>query len=138
MASNSTVNYHLPQWEASDPFSRTEFNSAFAAVDTAVKAVADSALNAGNCCIETGSWVGNGYNSRSFTLPHAPKLLVIFGQYSDLTLLGLLTQEKGYVFIGNSLQDAGSSCCLSGSTLSVASDVYFNENNKTMRYVSFW
>ena len=37
-----TQNLHLPQWEAEDRIMRTDFNAAFAALDTAVKNNADA------------------------------------------------------------------------------------------------
>ena len=138
MASNSTANYHLPQWEASDPFRMEDFNSAFAAVDTAIKAAANAAGSAGNCCIELGAWTGTGSNSRTVSLPHAPKLMMIFGEYNGTERIGLLTQEKSYIFTSSSMQGMSTYCRLSGNTVSTNSNAYFNEQNKTMRYVSFY
>lgn len=43
-ATNSTPNYGLPQWEATDrPATREDFNSAFSTIDSTMKSVSDSA-----------------------------------------------------------------------------------------------
>ena len=65
---NQTPNYQLPVWAASDLIRRVDFNGAFAAIDTALKANADkgaaltAALGAGGstCRIACGSYAGTG------------------------------------------------------------------------------
>ncbi|MGN0968963.1 MAG: hypothetical protein ACI4O3_06800 [Oscillospiraceae bacterium] len=52
---NYTENYQLCQWEASDPIRREDFNADNAAIDAALKALADGALK-----IQVGSYVGTG------------------------------------------------------------------------------
>lgn len=69
-----TPNLSLPQWAADDPILRTDFNSAFAALDGAC----------GNCRIATGSYVGTGNcgsaNPTSITCGFAPKIVFIQGE----------------------------------------------------------
>lgn len=63
-----TPNYQLPHWALSDPIQMNDFNAAFAAIDTALKANADAgaaltaALGAGGstCRIACGSYTGTG------------------------------------------------------------------------------
>lgn len=63
-----TPNYQLPRWALSDPIQMNDFNAAFAAIDTALKANADTgaaltaALGAGGstCRIACGSYAGTG------------------------------------------------------------------------------
>lgn len=63
-----TPNYQLPRWALSDPIQMNDFNAAFAAIDTALKANADTgaaltaALGAGGstCRIVCGSYTGAG------------------------------------------------------------------------------
>ena len=63
-----TPNYQLPRWALSDPIQMNDFNAAFAAIDTALKANADTgaaltaALGAGGstCRIACGSYTGTG------------------------------------------------------------------------------
>lgn len=84
-----TPNYQLPRWALSDPIQMNDFNAAFAAIDTALKANADSdaaltaALSAGGklCRIKHGSYTGNGEGGK--TAPNTlscdfyPVLLII-------------------------------------------------------------
>lgn len=68
-----TPNYQLPRWALSDPIQMNDFNAAFAAIDTALKANADSdaaltaALGAGGklCRIKYGSYTGNGEGGKT-------------------------------------------------------------------------
>lgn len=51
-----TTNYQLPQWVASDPIQRADFNAAFAKIDTAMKQNADAVVvaRAANCLVRLG------------------------------------------------------------------------------------
>lgn len=72
MAANYTENLHLPQWDALDPFKRTEFNEAFAAIDEAVSLKAN---------IEFGSYTGTGKyganNPNTLSFRFLPKIIFI-------------------------------------------------------------
>ena len=44
---NQTQNLHLPQWEKTDRILHDDFNAAFAAIDTGIKAVNDAVTTLG-------------------------------------------------------------------------------------------
>ena len=91
-----TTNYQLHQWEASDSFLRTDFNTDFQKIDAAIKGVetaantalalkadkteltqACGALDEAKCETLTGSYTGNGANTRTIDLGCAPKAVFI-------------------------------------------------------------
>ena len=55
-----TTNYNLNQWEAEDVVRREDFNADNAAIDAALKTVADAAAGGGNCQIYYMSRLGTG------------------------------------------------------------------------------
>ncbi len=69
-----TTNLKLPQWAADDPILRTDFNSAFAALDAAC----------GNCRIAVGSYTGTGacgaQHPTTLKLPFAPRIVFLIGE----------------------------------------------------------
>ena len=67
-----TTNYNLNQWEAGDRVTRADFNADNAAVDAALKAVADAA-SAGGLKLVTGTYTGDGAASQTIALGIAPK-----------------------------------------------------------------
>ena len=91
-----TSNYQLHQWEASDSFLRTDFNTDFQKIDAAIKGVetaantalalkadkteltqACGALDEAKCETLTGSYTGNGANTRTIDLGCAPRAVFI-------------------------------------------------------------
>ena len=91
-----TTNYQLHQWEASDSFLRTDFNTDFQKIDAAVKGVetaantalalkadkteltqACGALDEAKCETLTGSYTGNGANTRTIDLGCAPRAVFV-------------------------------------------------------------
>lgn len=91
-----TSHYQLHQWEASDSFLRTDFNTDFQKIDAAIKGVetaantalalkadkteltqACGALDEAKCETLTGSYTGNGANTRTIDLGCAPKAVFI-------------------------------------------------------------
>ena len=82
---NHTTNYQLNQWEATDRVTRDDFNADNAAIDTALKTVADAAAAAqsavsGAVKLVTGSYTGNGAESRTINVGFAPKAVLLFTQ----------------------------------------------------------
>ena len=55
-----TTNYGLHQWEASDDFLRTDFNTDFAKIDAALGEKADGEDLADKCGAVTGTYTGDG------------------------------------------------------------------------------
>ena len=91
-----TSNYQLHQWEASDSFLRTDFNTDFQKIDAAIKGVetaastalalkadkteltqACGALDEAKCETLTGSYTGNGANTRTIDLGCAPRAVFV-------------------------------------------------------------
>ena len=137
-STNHTANYNLPQWVSSDPFRREDFNDAFSAIDTAIKTVSDAAADAGNCSICFGSWVGDGMNSRTVTLPRTPKLLIILGEYNGSYRVIFVTAEVSVYISPNGISNATSGIHFSGAELSFTNRMYCNESDKTTHYVLFY
>ena len=91
-----TTNYQLHQWEPSDSFLRTDFNTDFQKIDAAIKGVetaantalalkadkteltqACGALDEAKCETLTGSYTGNGANTRTIDLGCAPRAVFV-------------------------------------------------------------
>ena len=91
-----TSHYQLHQWEASDSFLRTDFNTDFQKIDAAIKGVetaantalalkadkteltqACGALDEAKCEALTGSYTGNGANTRTIDLGCAPRAVFV-------------------------------------------------------------
>ena len=91
-----TSHYQLHQWEASDSFLRTDFNTDFQKIDAAIKGVetaantalalkadkteltqACGALDEAKCETITGSYTGNGANTRTIDLGCAPRAVFV-------------------------------------------------------------
>ena len=77
-----TTNYGLHQWEATDDFLRTDFNTDFAKIDAAVKGVDDSKPE-----LVIGSYTGDQADSKTITLGFQPQAVLLFREdvysYSD-------------------------------------------------------
>lgn len=71
----NTPNYQLPQWQLDDFLQMQDFNAAFSALDTALKANADAAAantaklaGAGKLCrIKIGTYTGDGVDTANTT-----------------------------------------------------------------------
>lgn len=91
-----TSNYQLHQWVPGDNFLRTDFNTDFQKIDAAVKGVetaantalalkadkteltqACGALDEAKCETLTGSYTGNGANTRTIDLGCAPRAVFV-------------------------------------------------------------
>ena len=91
-----TSNYQLHQWVPGDNFLRTDFNEDFAKIDAAIKGVetaantalalkadkteltqACGALDEAKCETLTGSYTGNGANTRTIDLGCAPRAVFV-------------------------------------------------------------
>lgn len=100
---NYTPNYGLHQWEPGDDFLRTDFNADFAKLDAALQAKADKpalaqkadqtaledvqAIAEGRCRVVTGSYVGDGTNSKAINLGGRPKALIFPNESVSVTVL---------------------------------------------------
>ena len=87
MSTNYTSNFHLCQWEASDPVLRADFNADNAKLDAALTAqqsaiaraqsAADNAFRPGYVPVVTGYYAGNDAASRDITLGFRPKAVLV-------------------------------------------------------------
>lgn len=68
---NQTANYQLPQWEASDPVKREDFNDAMSKLDTALS-------GAGGVQLSAGYYNGNGQATRTIDLGVTPKAVGVW------------------------------------------------------------
>ncbi len=78
MATNQTTNYQLNQWQPTDPVQRTDFNADNAKLDAALFAL-DSAMV--KLC--TGTYVGDGDESRTVSVPFPPQAVFLCTQYGE-------------------------------------------------------
>ena len=70
-----TTNYQLNQWEAGDVVRRADFNADNAAIDAALKTIADSA--GGGIRFASGAYTGSG-SERTISLGFQPKAVLLF------------------------------------------------------------
>ena len=129
-----TEHYQLPQWERTDQVKMSDFNEAFAALETAL---------AGKPQIVVGTYEGTGEYGQdkpnSIEFPFSPKFVMI-GQknafYStDLTIA--ISGMKYLPHLSPSGSPSGATCTWSGSTLSwygSSADFQFNLASTTYFY----
>ncbi|MBR2668055.1 MAG: hypothetical protein IKD96_07865 [Oscillospiraceae bacterium] len=154
-ATNTTGNYGLNQWVATDPVSRQDFNADNLAVDTALNAL-NAAVNT-RATIVTGTYTGSGgYGSasqNSLTFSFVPKLLFIVdgkASYTYMTLIipgaysyGMSTAGSSASTLANVLNAASTHrmrTTLSGKTVSwystVSAAAQMNSGDAVYRYVA--
>jgi len=88
MATNHTPNYSLSQWEAGDQFSREDFNSDFAKIDSALKGLEDrkaagssvSSLASRVTALEAG--IGKKADKTALASAEAAMVRIASGQYT--------------------------------------------------------
>ena len=78
MATNYTTNYDLCQWESTDQVLRTDFNADNAKIDAALFTL-DSVMV--KLC--TGTYVGDGDESRTVSVPFPPRAVFLCTQYGE-------------------------------------------------------
>ena len=71
-----TTNYGLHQWESTDDFLRTDFNTDFQKIDTAIEGA--RTLAEGRADVVTGTYEGSGSTTRTITLGFQPKAVLLF------------------------------------------------------------
>lgn len=65
---NTTTNYSLPQWEATDRVTREDINGAMSAIDGAI---------AGKCEVVCGVYTGDNTDSQTIVLGFRPKAVLV-------------------------------------------------------------
>ena len=129
-----TTNYGLHQWEASDDFLRTDFNTDFAKIDAALGEKADGEdlaevenLAEGKCRVVTGCYTGSGTSERTITLGFRPKVVAVdnMGSFSSGYELGIDGIDRSAIRVVNSgFQAFGGS-------------IDMNESGELYRYYAF-
>ena len=120
-----TTNYQLHQWEASDSFLRTDFNTDFQKIDAAIRGVETtlSAAIAGKSAAVGGSYAGNG-GVTTVTLGFRPKAVVVSRNYYTATAV------PGMASIGISITATGF------QVQQVSSNIPFNTAGNTYNYLA--
>ena len=105
MSTNKTPNYQLHAWAPEDEYLRTELNANFTKLDTALKAEvtaragAVNTLNtalAGKAAIVTGSYTGDGGDTRTIQLGFTPRMVFVMAASGDI-------REGSYTYGGMAL-----------------------------------
>ncbi len=156
---NRTNNYNLCQFEENDQVQRTDFNEDNLKTDSAIKAVdrrvdglegskaSVSALNAlaGRVTalerdrIYVGSYVGDGADTHTVTLPWAPVLILLQGRVYDSDRVFQISQNN-VINIANDLIHQPPhefDPLLNGSNLKLRNKSWCNHNGVTFYYVLF-
>ena len=81
-----TANYGLHQWEASDNFLRTDFNTDFGIIDGALGEKAE---------VVTGSYTGDGQATRVISLGFTPKAVLVMSEGGATSYSNNYTQTYG-------------------------------------------
>ena len=122
-----TEHYGLHQWESTDDFLRTDFNADFAAIDGALGA---------KCEMAVGSYVGDGEESRTISLPFQPQAVLLTNSEGETYRFPETT--GGLALAGHPLASYqyGDPClAVAGSGFQVGqSDRYVNTNATGMAY----
>ena len=83
-----TTNYGLHQWESTDDFLRTDFNTDFQKIDAALAGI--QADTDGKVEMVTGTYQGDGSDERTITLGFQPKAVVVSsGYYTAVSPFGV-------------------------------------------------
>ena len=92
-----TPNYGLHQWVPEDTFLRTDFNTDFEKIDTAL-----SGLNQAKPELVTGTYTGNGESSQYIELGFAPKAVLVISNRGDVSAYGGLALPDTTVYESHS------------------------------------
>ena len=139
MASNSTPNYSLPQWEMDDRILVEDFNEAMHNIDEALSLKAQVII---------GSYEGDGSAERTITLGKTPKAVLVMSARGEVTHYAATSK---YICYGG-LALAGSPVSVDGqSAITVVNNgfkvyrdnlhgphIYTNEENLTYNYIAFY
>ena len=119
---NYTQHYQLHQWVPEDDFLRTDFNTDFQKIDTALAGLASQVATKGRAI--KGSYNGNGGTMRTVAMASTPKALLLSTGSSMITVINDNRTVNKVTIITNGFRvDAGS-----GDP---------NQSGKTYHYVAF-
>ena len=136
-----TTNYGLHQWESTDDFLRTDFNTDFQKIDAALAGI--QADTDGKVEMVTGTYQGDGSDERTITLGFQPKAVLTM---ADGTVAGY---SSGSFYTYGGLALPGHPATLGGESSAVeltttgfrvhARSDYFrvNQSGKIYHYLAF-
>ena len=139
MASNSTPNYSLPQWEMDDRILVEDFNEAMHSIDEALSLKAQ---------VIFGSYEGDGSAERTITLGKTPKAVLVMsarGEVSHYAATSIYNCYGGLALAGSPVSiDGQSAIAVVNNGFKVYRDnlhgphIYTNEENLTYNYIAFY
>ena len=100
-----TTNYQLPSWDSEDRILRTDFNDLTEKVDAALSGHGAILAHAGNCRIETGTYVGTGIGGGSLPLEQTPLLVMVTSTTSSDFLFLFQGSRYGFSVVAKSISD---------------------------------
>ena len=132
-----TTNYGLHQWESTDDFLRTDFNTDFQKIDAALAGI--QADTDGKVEMVTGTYEGDGSDERTITLGFQPKAVLLFCA-GGMTAYGggAYIIYGGLVLPGHPVVDYGHNNEVAVEIVSTGfrlhRDIYRNVNNDNVTY----
>ena len=134
-STNHTSNYNLPQWEATDPFKREDFNDAFSKIDTEIKDAKDAVSQIECCNVMVGTYTGNGSNRQTITLGITPKAVLTMQD-------GWRLDDSGTCYGGMAItgQNCSTVAITDGGFNAIQSGNYYygNANGQRYTYIAFY
>lgn len=128
-----TTNLQLPQWAADDTIKRSDFNAAFAALDTAC----------GNCRFAAGSYNGTGGHGSgsqsSITCGFPPHMVFIIGEaspYSNVPRYHILLRPLSTMNFDTNNPGTVTWKNTGVSWYNTEADYQLNKSNKTYYYIA--
>ena len=126
-----TPNYGLHQWESSDDFLRTDFNTDLSKIDTALGALqSETAEKIG---IVLGSYRGDYTENRFISLGFTPVAVILEQDDGSRDGYG----HGGLAFAGHPSCTTGIVITEGGFTVTYSDDAYTNNQSSSFYYMAF-
>ena len=134
-----TTHYGLHQWDPEDNFLRTDFNTDFEKIDTALGEIAETAD--GKISIVTGTYTGNNSNGRIITLGFTPTAVYLC-DHSGLAgaMPGAVFCYGGLILPGAPVvyeRETGAEIVSNGFKVYYSSYIRTNLSSSTYHYIAF-
>ena len=132
-----TTNYQLPKWEKTDRIQMSDFNDMTAALDAALKAVAD-----GGTKLAVGTYVGTGQfgeaHPNTLAFDFAPTGILITAPKSSPNALILIAPAEimYYPMDSRSVQVAWNGNTVSWYQINNGADFQMNQDGVSYRYIA--
>ena len=131
-----TENYHLHQWVPEDNFLRTDFNTDFQKLDTALAEV--EALAGSKCSVVAGTYSGNNAESREINLGFQPVAVMLENSFGkrpavDFNMYGGLAVQGGSL----NHSDTALTITQTGFRVGKVGESLTNFSGNSYRYLAF-